>query len=452
MAHNQTFDTQAFTTALAARMGPGKALPLRDFTEFPLARNVALPDDMPFDLGHVGMGFHQLALGTDAPARVSDTSDGVEIAFGRLSLSGVYRLAAKKAMKIDLDTAGTLLDFPEGGPAAGADDADVTPLDPERNAEMLDQARQQRTKLRETPNGQAMVDTFNEHNEAFNTVFVNNGTLRNLWRAGGATQNMALDTSDAVKNDKVVNSSEAKYNNGVADVTYNGNAFVQQINVTLAAILEEGNPMDPNFEPNPDSPFTKAALAALTFGNAVSQTGNGKSDVTELTASGVYTHVESGAKPAPATSEQLTNAIVQGMSQDGGAAATAEARERDWPVLDEEDRAHVRRVLYEMTREKFERENAHPVAFWSGACSAVLEGVTATLTRGSDGTLRAEVTLPAFLVDLDDSRWHGTAAETLRERLRDMYFVRRMMQEGIRTGLRRLIEDSAGEAARPASR
>lgn len=451
MAHDQTFDTQAFTTALAARMGPGKALPLPDFTEFPLARNVALPDDMPFDLGHVGMAFHQLALGTDAPARVSDGGDDVEVAFGRLSLNGVYRLAAKKAMKIDLDTAGTLLDFPEGGPAAGADDADVTPLDPEQNAEMLDQARAQRTKLRETPNGKAMVDTFSEHNEAFNTVFVKNGTLRNLWRAGGATQGMAVDTSDAVKKDSVVNSSTKTYNNGVADVTYNGNAFVQQINVTLAAILEEGDPMDPKFEPNPDSPYTKAALAALTFGNAVSQTGNGKSDVTELTASGVYSHVETGAKPAPATSEQLTNAIAQGISQGGGAAA-ALAKERDWPVLDEEDRAHVRRVLYEMTREKFERENAHPVAFWSGGCSAVLDGVTARVTRGASGAPRAEVTLPAFLVDLDDSRWHGAAAETLRERLRDMYFVRRMLQEGIRAGLRRMIEDSAGDAARPDGR
>ncbi|GAB5447539.1 hypothetical protein [Gymnodinialimonas sp.] len=445
MALNDIFDTKEFTAAMAAQIGPGNALHLHDFAEFPLSRNVALPEDMPFDLGHVGMAFHQLALGTDTPVTVRPDGDEIEVEFGRLTLSGVYRLAAKKAMKLDMDTAGTLMDFPEDGPAAGAVDAGLTPLDPEQNAAMLDQARAQRTKLRETPNGQAMVDVFNEHNEAFNTVFVNNSTLRDLWRAGGATQNMAVDTSDAVKNDTVVNSSEAKYNNGVSNVTYNGNAFVQQINVTLGAILEEGDPTDENFEPDPDSPFTKAALAALTFGNAVGATGNDKSEVNELNATGIHTKVQTGTKPPEASSAQLANAIGQGLAQGGGAAA-AEARERNWPVLDEEDRAHVRKVLYLMTREKFERENAHPEALWSGACSAILDGVTARLSYDSRGALKADVTLPAFLVDLDDSRWHGETADVIRERLRDMYFVRRMMQEGIRAGLRRLIEESATTA------
>jgi hypothetical protein len=401
-----------------------------------------MPDGFAFKRGDVGMAFHQLALTARGEAQTTKIDDAIYVAFSKLTLNGVYRLAAKQSIEIDMDVGGTLLDTPGGHLSGGADEGDAGTLDPKQTQAMLDQAREQRTKLRETPNGQAMIDTFNEHNETFNSVFVTSRTLRKLWRAGGATQGMAVDTSDAVKKDSVVNKSDKTYNNGSGEVTYNGNAFTQQLNVTVASVMMEGNPFDPNFKPDPNNKYTKAALAALTFGNAVDATGNSKDKVNELTSSQVYSHVDTGQKPPEATGEQLNNAIAQGMSKGGGAAA-AEACERNWRVLDEQDRAHVRRLIYDIALEKAERETRNPELLSSGAFSSVIEGATARIEGDAGQGGKAHVTLPAFTVDLDDSRWDGPTAEVLRARLQDMYFVRRMLQEAIKSGLRDLLEQAA---------
>lgn len=425
------------------------ALGLSATPEYPLMFGVPLPAGHAFDRGNVSIrfsamssqGLRQIEL---AAVRAADGPGcyQLDLCVPQLALRGQYSIDAIHAPEIKLDHGGSMMERTQADyQPGGSTGATIVPLPPEQQAAMLEQARDQKQQLRNTPNGQALLATFNEHNETFNTVFVTSDAARTAWAAGGVTQAMAVDTHQAIGSDTVVNSSTKQY---APNVTYNSNAFAQQLQIVVNTIAADPNfdPFDPQAQIDPDSPYTKASLAALTFNASVVQTGNDKANVTELRATDVYLEVQQQTPPPPATVDQLQNIIDQGAGA-GGALATAEKNQ--WPILDEADRAQVRRLLFQSVEERLQRMNLKPQPLWQGACDATVQQVLASvdierLPQGGWAVRQCAVKLPAFALEIDDAAWTGDTARLLRARLNQVFFIKRMLHEKVQQGLKGALE------------
>ncbi|GAB3124098.1 hypothetical protein [Novispirillum itersonii] len=464
MTSSSSLHDGAFPKAVAAEISGVAALALRDQPDLPLVFNVPMPEGFAYPAGDIGLSFHDLTLAVAQDATVvcipADLpgEHGVTVALPPLRLTGTYRLNTRPTAAHDLDTGGTMLPLSalKGSRPAGAVPPTPTPpsppvLTPEQADEMMQQARDQKPKLRETLNGQQLLNTYGDHNETFNMVFNGIPSLRALWSEGGATTEMMLHTHSALKTGDVVNPGDGT-TFGTQKVTYNGNAFAQRLNVITASVMMEGNPFDPNFQIDPDSPYTQAALSTLTFQSAVALTGNapdgGQSANgaahTALKGGEIYNQIGSDIiQPAPATVDQLENILAQGLANGPGAAgAAAQARENNWHVLSEADRSVVRRMAFLALNDRAQAAEDAGAVLWSGAVNGTLTGAVAQVRIGADGA-RAEVTLPAFAIDLDDSGWTGPGADAIRARLRDLYFVRRMLHDGVTLALSRMLERAA---------
>jgi hypothetical protein len=247
-----------------------------------------------------------------------------------------------------------------------------------------------------------------------------------------------------VNTNNVVNPKSKTYGKGV---TYNGNAFVQQLNlvVNTASTDPKFNPWDPKAKPNPDSKYTKASLAALSFGKAVSTTGNTNKQVTELTSEQVYKQVDKFDQEPPQSSvPELQNVLKQGMS---GAGAD-EANENGWVILDEEQRNMVRLWVHSNIREKANAKKIVSEPLWSGSCHASIRGVEVSLdimmnpeTRELD-IKNTSILLPVFEFEITDSTWTGKIAEVVRERLSQIYFVKSLIHQQVEAGLKSLLQVS----------
>jgi hypothetical protein len=436
--------------ALAA--SPAQLL-LGAIDDVPLAFHVPLPGQA-FGNGHLSIRFDQLALTGLGDVRLASAARAggatITVRWPRAELVGAYAVTALPAPRLDLDTGGTMLDDDDDIEPGGGGGAQEAPLDPATRDAMLDNARAQRTRLMDDPNGQALMSHYDEHNEIYNTVFVTSAAARGAWAANGATKAMALDTHAAVDANGTVNDPTRTY--GTQGVTYNENAFNQQLQIVVNTIATDPNfdPFDPNAKLDPDSPYTKASLAALTFGNAVGQTGNSKATVTPLARDAVYGAVQTGTTPTPATVDELQNIINQGAQPGGGAAALAAAR--GWRVLDEDDRAKVRRYLRVAAQERAERLTRPRLVLWAGACGAELLDVEAELeVEAADGPGGLRLTacalrLPAFGFAIDDAAWDGDAATVARQRLARLYFVRSLIADHVQGALARHLAERLGGA------
>jgi hypothetical protein len=443
---------QRLRVALAA----DAKLRLPDTPDFPLAFNVALPSVLPSRNGHIGIRFSDVAISGVEEVRIDAARSTVEgdravawLQWTELRVDGHQSLVAKPAPVIRMDTGGSLLDYDDNDiRPAGA--ASVTPLDPAQQAAMLDQAREQRTRLMDHPNGVQLMSQYNEHNEVFNTVFVTSTAARTAWAAEGATKEMALHTHVAIDPNvpavNIVNPPKDQASFGAQKISYNSNAFLQQLQIVVNTVSADPNfnPFDPDATPDPDSKYTKASLAALTFGSAVGQTGNSKAATTPLSPDQVHSSVQGGKPPPPASIDELNNVLQQGTQPGGAAAAVATAR--NWRVLDEQDRRLVRHQLYATAKERAERAIVQADTLWSGACGATISGAAARLEFELGDRTRlvsATVELPAFEFELDDSAWTGDAADIARERLAAVSFIRSLLRERIQTGLTEKIASAA---------
>ena len=449
MTH-QPQNWQAFESQLRDRLfRVDSPLKLADTPDFPLAFNADTSDRLKFTNANLSIRFESFAVSgfDDVHLDLSNCKrDGkqtrVSLKWGAMSVSGKYVVSAKEISEIALDTAGSMLNFDDNDDRhiqpGGADG--VTPLDPTTADAMIDQAREQKKRLMDTPNGQKLLEQFNEHNEIYNTVFVASGTARRTWAANGATKDMAVDTHEALPSDKEVNPEGKTY--GEDGVTYNQNSFRQQINIVTNSILA-----DPNANllapPDPDSPYTKASLAALTFGHGVEETGNSATKTKPMKGSDVIGAVDKGSAPKEASVAELQNAMAQGM-QDGGEAAEF-AKSKNWRILTEEERQLVRRCHFEAVMRRIEEQEVETATLWAGECHASFEGATATIQmieEENETTIRSiQVTLPAFEFDLDDSFWEGQAAEVVRQRLAEISFVRSLLHQRIQSGLADMVRE-----------
>lgn len=157
-----------------------------------------------------------------------------------------------------------------------------------------------------------------------------------------------------------------------------------------------------------------------------------------------YTKADvSAQKPAPpATIDHVQNIIDQAA---GAAGALAAADRNRWPFLNENDRAQVRRLLFESVEERLQRISLRPQPLWQGACVATVKQVLASvdlerLTQGGWKVRQCSIKLPAFALEIDDAAWSGDTARLLRARLNQLFFIKRMLHEKVQQGLKGALE------------
>lgn len=435
---------------LSREFTTGEVIRLPDTPNFPLALRVQLPPGYAASHGNIGIQFEDFTVHGVEDFEIEDAGtqpDGeraaMSLSWKRLAVTGRYCVTATASPLITLDTGGSMMDLEDEDAVGAAGAPSEAPLDPRQKEAMLNRAREQRTRLMDDPNGQQLLAQYNQHNEVYNTVFVTSSAARTAWAARGATKEMAEHTHGALDPAAIkavpVNPPPEQATFGETNVTYNNNAFNQQLQIAVNTVACDPNfdPFDPNAKPDPNSKYTQASLAALTFGNGVTQTGNTKDSINPMTGNEVYQSVHTGQKPAEASVDELSNLLQQG-TQPGGAAA-AVAVSRNWRVLDEDDRRLVRRQLFAMARERAEQASASVETLWTGACEAAFGNAAARMEFAAEGgCLRfasATATLPAFELDLDDSRWDGELAGLVRERLVEIAFLRSLICERIENGL-----------------
>lgn len=453
MSNSSRPNVQALQQQISQALGQMPDLPgIAATPELPLVFNTAMPEGHAFDHGNIGIRFSAMSLEGGQQVVLQGITRSpqpkgfeLQLQLPELRLSGQYSVDAIHVPQITLDHGGNLMalddaaDYQPAGATAGV----VDPLSPEQTQAMLDQASAQKVNLRSTPNGQALLETFNEHNETFNTVFVTSQAARTAWAAEGVTKAMAVDTHQSLNNDTVVNPKQKFY---APNVTYNSNAFNQQLQMVVNTVAADPdfNPFDPSAQLDPGSPYVKASLAAMTFGYSVNTTGNDKSTITELKPASVYHEVKTQAPAQQATVAELKNIIDQGAGA-GGAVETAQKNQ--WRILDEEDRGKVRRFLFNAIQERLEKMQLKPVPLWQGGCSATIRGVNAQvqLTINAYGQCQVSTCrfdIPAFALEIDDSAWQGKVGQKTRERLNQIFFIKRLLHDKLQQGLKQWLEQA----------
>lgn len=415
---------------------------LKDMPSFPLAFNVEMPEGYEHSRTNLSFAIKNfLCEGIEdvkltSLKKTSYDQLACELVFEQIRVNGSYSIEAKYTPEIDIDTAGNLMVMnanPYSPAEAGSDEATIPT---EEQEGYLNEAREQRTRLMDTNNGQKLMGSYNEHNEIYNDAF-KNPLMARFWKGDGSTAEMAKDTSSAVKNDNVVNKKNKKYKNGLS---YNANAFTQQLNIAVASVMS-----DPNFnlfKPIEENKYTNAGLSAISFGKSVEKTGNNKRNVTELTSEQVHEVVDDSDEDMPETSVfELQSVIMQGMG-DGGAADEAQ---EGWLILDEEDRLHLRAFItgFMQAKEAAKQYKARP--FWEGECQAVINQVRAVVSLDSQNPDQANirVNLPAFDFEIDDAKWSGKIADIVRKRLEQVYFIRSLIQDQLKNRIEEIIRISA---------
>jgi hypothetical protein len=431
-----------------------RIISLDDTPAYPLARTVAMPPGYHYETGALSFSLSNLeihGIGDLDSVQCTEAVDGERIrlvlVLRCLNLRGNYALNVKPDPVITLDTGGNLMELPAKSlePAAAGADADApnSELDPQKE-EWLEQAREQRTRLSSTENGQKLLDVHGEHNEVYDEVFRTNEAMRETWQAGGVTKLMAADTSIAVKNDSYVN-DKAYTNANNETISYNSNAFTQQLALALNTLLT-----DPDYEFSdiasvPTEKYLAAAKAVLSFGQAVTtQTGNDKHTVQNLTPGQIYNTVNQHEGDLPPISDDDVMRLLQsGPSSGSGDEAGTIGR----LVLDEADRHLLRRLFQANLQERAERSTIVGQPLFEGRCDAEIGTVSASIELNIDHSTQkpqvrgraAQITLPAFDLNLDDSQWTGEVGRVARRRLEHLYFIRSVLRAAIAEQLQRSL-------------
>jgi len=296
----------------------------------------------------------------------------------------------------------------------------------------------------DTPGGRELMKTYNEHNEVYNHVFNVSPAARVSWYANGVTTVMARDTDAALKTNEVINSPTKKY----GGKSYNANAIIQQLNIFSNTLIADPDfdVTDPDAEPNPDSKYFKAAAAALSFGKAVDgNTHNNDKKITPLTSNDVYAHVNgaNGMMPVVTVAE-----VMNVFSQANGTGGADEAESNGWLVLDEQQRKLVQMWQVQAVEQKVLQANSAAVALWEGSCDAEIHNTAIDMELSINPVTKqvtidkTNISLPAFEFDIDDSSWTGKAAELIRERISQLYFIKSLISRQIEHGIETMINQS----------
>jgi hypothetical protein len=361
--------------------------------------------EVRFELRDVSAVPLQIAAVTAATA--ADGSGIVAIELAPMTMSGQYRLFAVEQPKIDIDTGGGLLPL-----ATMTEPADQTSITPEQ-FEQLKQARLQRAQLKTTANGQKLLRSYSQHNDAYNTAFQTNNALRVYWQAQGATQAMADDTSKAIAGSgSVINSNSVAY--GPQKVSYNDNAFQQQ--TYLVAALAFTNP--------------EASLAASTFASQINNaTGNTQVNTVEMTSSGVYSAINSvsstlGEQTSDSNPLLLHDSLIRVARNEHTDTHMQLLRKSGYKMSDR----HVRTMQEIYAESVRQAEPANQAGLWSGEMAAALPAsrFEFSLTEHAGGIIAVTMTKRSMAVPdlkIDNTAWRGAAGNLAKKRLDNAHFM-----------------------------
>ncbi len=426
--------------------------PIDDTPAYPLARTVPMPEELEFRTGALSFRMHGVVVEGMAGLAAGSGDRLGRLGPAHVQISGRYTIEAKPDPVMEIDGGGNLMELPSGAfrpTSAGSDGDDGGDLTPTQE-EWLDNARLQRDRLLQTENGTTLVNAYYGHNETFNAAFEPaNAAITGLttqWKNGGATTDMAAHTNEtthpaAGNEDVPVNDPSIRYVNQDtgAEFTYNGASFVQQL--FLAGVLK--------LLPDVDSTVTSedadaAAAAMIGFGKKVHQTGNTKDDIHPMTSEDVYAAVEQDSGEVPHVSaEELSQFTAEGPTAAGAALLAADPTAL---VLDEEERAMIRRLHETTMRNLAQRADFAGQPLFEGRCGAVISGVEVTLSPAArpDGRIVPEVRahLPAFQLDIEDEHWSGEAGRVARQRLENVHFIRSLFHDAVARAIEEAVRDA----------
>lgn len=420
---------------------------LADTPLYPLAFQVPMPENFPFACGQVSFGFHDFSLtGLDEVEVKEYSPTRLRLGFPSLGLRGCYDLQAKHTPKTEFDFGGNMMPLESNGAReAGADPAPPTYDAPDQTEvdSWTTNARTQKPKVANTKHGPNLLTSYNEHNDSYNDVFILNPGLQKTWSAGNVTAQMSRDTHSAVQDDNKINANEyVDQSMGGVKLTYNTLAIMRQAALAAGCYYVAENKLTGQRAKD----MHAAGAASLTFKSTLENNLGGES-IDIMTPAEVYATLnKEDHTPAPKMSvPQFRNTIEQGSSQDGGKGATEEALKNGWPVLSEEERALIRKYMYDFHLEDARVREEVPHTLWSGPCSADLNKTEITLTFSTDEDGKqqtvsgTEVFLPAFLFDIDDSQWQQPTAEAVRDGLNNLQFVRSLIQKKLEADLGKIV-------------
>ncbi|MCY4045400.1 MAG: hypothetical protein OXE99_09990 [Cellvibrionales bacterium] len=429
------------------------SLAIEDTPNFPLALNVNLPDDHVLDHGNVSFRFKDFRLTNEGQvsihAKASKHSgyQSIKLCIDRMQLTGCYAIDALQTDAVDLDLGGTLMPFdsefnrPFNRPRPAGTDEGTGFFSDDQKTEYLDQAREQRTRLMDTANGQQIMGVYDEHEEVYTEMFQSSAAVRATWQQGNVTADMASHTSDAIKADTAINPApeDKMFGEGFYQMGYNNNALIQQVTLATACMAAAKKASDLPVDADlPDNKYSKAALAASQFKQTVATTGNTEDQTQSMTSSEVFTTVDTHSGDVP----QMTLAELNNMQSQskgtGGSAAAMEAEQKGWIVLSEVERAQMRDIMTRCYAEFCEYDAREPQLLWQGDCSASLSGIEVNVqfSEASGDFAIESVILPVFDFELDDAHWQGEAADIARSRLAQVHFVRSLIHEKIVSALK----------------
>lgn len=360
----------------------------------------------------------------------TDSARRLELTWPAWTLTGECAVEARPEPAIRLDSGGGLMEVPWDRRLEGGGDGGEPGMDPQKE-EWLDHAREHRTRLSGTPNGQALVELYGQHSKVLEQTFRENEALKPLWVAEGATREMSAHTDTSLRAGDVVNPTDKLFVNGA---NFNVNAVTQQLNVAAACVLT-----DPGFDfeqgPPPGSPYWEAAKAAMGFGMAVETTGNTKQQTNPMTGDAVYDsiHAHDGGLPE-VSDEQMGDVMAVGAGL-GGADSSGDL---GWTFIDEDDRARLRTLVQGEMQRRAAGAIGAAQSLFSGACRAELPGMRAQVTVHTPmgraigpGDLEVEFDIAPYALDIDDAHWTGEVAGVARRRLVAMYFLHNLFHEAV---------------------
>ncbi|SDB39043.1 hypothetical protein SAMN03159382_03190 [Pseudomonas sp. NFACC23-1] len=403
---------------------------------YPLASHVDIPSNS--NGGELLLALNDISVSPVKLLSVVPDRDASRIVvnLAPMQLSGTYDLFGLESAKVQLDTGGLmapLASFAVG--ASTVDDADP-PTITEKQYDQLQQANDQRTQLNQTANGRSLLDTFNQHNDAYTDVFNNNSQLRTSWAKGGAIAEMFDYTSQALATSGMpVNPQDKLF--GTQQLSYNMHAFSQKIHLYYACL----------------KPYPDAAVAALSFqAQVATNTQNTQQTVVPMTADSVYNTVNT-APPANQAALQLQ---IQSLQETFARIADNTHDDTDLDlcvqhgfVMDPDTIVRVQAIYAESLR-LHDPKRRLPLHSGPFSSSLAESHFVFALSEQPDGALtlklqRSSLSVP--VLDLETAQWQGQAGEIGRSRLGSANFIRGILEDRIASQLTRVLRTLASQEA-----
>ena len=306
------------------------AFSITDAGPFPLKQHIK-PDGHPLG-GELLLSLDNLTV---EPVTLVAVQPGINkrqfnVTLGPASLTGRYQLFYNECAQVTLDTGGLMGALP-------AESEETGQMTEERYWRLV-HLEKERAELNQTANGRLLVGEYNQHNDAYHQVFTENEQLRKFWHEDGASDEMGEHTSAALKSGALINPPEATF--GSKGVSYNSNAFSQQLNLFSACLADH----------------PEAAFAALIFNETVTGgTGNSQSTNVALNRSQIFDSVNAASpttwKAGPSASVRaLHSALINIIVNKTASAVDIDICNQQGFVMDAETRQRLQTIYWASLR------------------------------------------------------------------------------------------------------